>query len=107
MQILSIFHAGLSSRGHPQILEDQLTNISQPRGADYAHQIILAPPDFQTLLRPCLRPAARVISRYNFYDISLSVNKSDSLQNLSFMQCAYESYHESYFGLEKLCRNMY
>ena len=26
----------------PQILADQLT-LSQPRGADYAHQIILAP----------------------------------------------------------------
>ena len=23
------------------------------RGADYAHPIILAPPDFQTFLRPC------------------------------------------------------
>ena len=37
---------------HPQILADQLT-LSQPRGADYAHQIILAPPDFQTFRRPC------------------------------------------------------
>ena len=36
----------------PQILADQLT-LSQPRGADYAHQIILAPPDFRTFLRPC------------------------------------------------------
>ena len=50
--------AGLSSLGvpgvpwHPQILADQLT-LSQPRGADYAHQIILAPPDFQTFQRPC------------------------------------------------------
>jgi len=49
--------AGLSSLGvpevpwHPQILADQLT-LFQPRGADYAHQIILAPPDFQTFLRP-------------------------------------------------------
>ena len=40
--------AGLSSLGvpgvpwHPQILADQLT-LSQQRGADYAHQIILAP----------------------------------------------------------------
>ena len=82
---------GVSSLGvpvvpwHPQILADQLT-LSQPEGAVYAHQIILVPPDFQTLLRLCLRPAARVISRYNFHDISLSVNKSDSLQNLSFMQ---------------------
>ena len=31
---------------HPQILADQLT-LSQPMGADYAHKIILAPPDFQ------------------------------------------------------------
>ena len=36
---------------HPQILADQLT-LFQPRGADYAHQIILAPPDFQTFRRP-------------------------------------------------------
>ena len=46
----------LSRRGvpwHPRILADQLT-LSQPqRGADYAHQMILAPPDFQTFLRPC------------------------------------------------------
>ena len=26
--------------------------LSQPRGADYAHQIMVAPPDFQTFLRP-------------------------------------------------------
>ena len=40
----------LSSLGvpwHPQIMADQLT-LSQPRGADYAYQMILAPPDFQT-----------------------------------------------------------
>jgi uncharacterized Zn-finger protein len=47
--------AGLSSLGvpgvpwHPQILADQLT-LSKPRGADYAHQIIL---DFQTFRRLC------------------------------------------------------
>ncbi len=29
---------------HTQILADQLT-LSQPGGPDYAHQIILAPPD--------------------------------------------------------------
>ena len=37
---------------HPQILPDQLT-LSQPRGADYAHQTILATTDFQTFRRPC------------------------------------------------------
>ena len=31
----------------------QLT-LSQPRVADYTHQIILAPPDFQTFRRPCI-----------------------------------------------------
>ena len=31
---------------------DQLT-LSQPRVADYAHQITLAPLDFQTFRRPC------------------------------------------------------
>ena len=35
----------------PKILKDQLT-LSQPEGADYAHQMILAPPDFQTFLWP-------------------------------------------------------
>jgi hypothetical protein len=54
-----LFLPGLSSLGvpgvpwHPQILVDQLT-LSQPRGADYTLQIILAPPDFQTFRRPCL-----------------------------------------------------
>ena len=33
----------------PQILADQLTLT---RGADYAHHVILAPPDFRTFLRP-------------------------------------------------------
>ena len=46
--------AGLSEPGvpgvpgvpwHPQILAHQLT-LSQSRGADYAYQIILAPPGF-------------------------------------------------------------
>ena len=36
---------------HPQILADQLT-LSQPGGEGYDHQIILAPPNFQTFLRP-------------------------------------------------------
>ena len=50
-------YSGVSSLGvpgvpwHPQILADQLTP-SQPVGADYAHQIILAPPDFQIFLQP-------------------------------------------------------
>ena len=49
--------AGLSSLGvpmpwHPQILAYQVT-LSQPRVADYPHQIILAPLDFKTFRRPC------------------------------------------------------
>ena len=39
--------------GHPQILANQLT-LSQAEGADHAHQMILAPSDFQTFLQPCL-----------------------------------------------------
>ena len=39
--------------GGAMILADQLT-LSQPREADYAYQIILAPPDFQTF-RKALR----------------------------------------------------
>ena len=38
---------------HPQILADQLTLHISTRWADYAHQIILASPDFQTFLRLC------------------------------------------------------
>jgi hypothetical protein len=37
---------------YPQFLADQLT-LSQPRGVDYAHHI-LALPDFQTFLWPCV-----------------------------------------------------
>ena len=52
----TLYISGLSSLGvpggTPQIFADQLT-LSQPRGADYAHQIILAPPDFKTFRRPC------------------------------------------------------
>ena len=53
----ALSYTGLSSLGvpgvpwQPQILADQFT-LSQPRGVDYAHQIILAPPDFQTFRRP-------------------------------------------------------
>ena len=54
--VLARLHAyfvpGVSSLGvHPPILANQLT-LSQGGGAHYAHQIILAPPDFQTLRRP-------------------------------------------------------
>ena len=62
--------AGLSSLGVPgvhgkwqpppfQILSDLLTPF-QPRGADYAHQIILAPPDIQTLRRPCIHDRTEI-----------------------------------------------
>ena len=46
-------YTGLSSLGVPGVpwLADQLT-LYQPRGADYAHQMILAPLDFQTFRRP-------------------------------------------------------
>ena len=51
---------------HPQILADQLT-LSQPRGADYANQIILTPPDFQTFRRPWLRENNResIVSKFS------------------------------------------
>ena len=54
---MKVSKAGVLSQGgaggamHPQILADQLT-LSQPVGADYAHKIILATPNFQTFLRP-------------------------------------------------------
>ena len=36
----------------PHFLADQLT-LSQPVGAHYPHPVLRAPPDFQTLRRPC------------------------------------------------------
>ena len=42
---LSFVLRAVGALRHPQFLADQLT-LSQPRGADYAHQIILAPPNF-------------------------------------------------------------
>ena len=65
-----MYEAGLLSPGvpgvpwPPQILADQLT-LSQPRGAGYADQIILAPPDFQTFLRLCEAKKQMVTSRIN------------------------------------------
>ena len=37
----------------PRFLSDQLT-LSQPGGAHYPHPVLLAPPDFYTLRRPCM-----------------------------------------------------
>ena len=39
-----VIHRGAGSAMHDQILADQLT-LSQPEGADYAHQIIPSPQD--------------------------------------------------------------
>ena len=47
--------AGVPGVWHPQILADQLT-LSQPGGSDYCpphYLLLLAPPDYQTFLRPC------------------------------------------------------
>ena len=49
---IELFIGGLSGLSS-QILADHLT-LSQPRGEDYAHQMILAPPNFQTFRQPCL-----------------------------------------------------
>ena len=38
----------------PPIVFCRSVNPISIKGADYAHQIILAPPDFQTFRRPCL-----------------------------------------------------
>ena len=55
-----MYDSGLSQGGGaggasapPQILADQLT-LSQPGGAHYPHPVLQAPPDFQTLRRPCI-----------------------------------------------------
>ena len=37
----------------PKFLADQLT-LSQPGGAHSPHPVLRAPPDFQTLRRPCI-----------------------------------------------------
>ena len=74
---------GVSSLGvpgvpwHPQILADQLT-LSQPRGEDYAHHIILAPPDFQTFRRPC-----------NHGKLSIFVHKPEYRNYGNFFDCNY------------------
>ena len=39
--------------GPPQYLADQLT-LSWPGGKHYPHPVLLAPPEFQTLRRPCI-----------------------------------------------------
>ena len=52
--ICSIYFRDVVPGGAMAPLADQLT-LSQPGGgADYAHQIIMAPPDYQTFLRPCI-----------------------------------------------------
>ena len=54
----SVTTVGLSDPGGPggpspsPVFERSVDPIST-RGADYAHHIIIAPPDFQTFLRPC------------------------------------------------------
>ena len=56
--VTCLYNSGLSSLGvpgvplHPQILADQLT-LSQPGGQIMCTALLLAPPDFQTFLRPC------------------------------------------------------
>ena len=80
--------AGLLSLGvpgHPQILADQLT-LSQPRGADYAHQIILAPPDFQTFRRPCNAFPGRIIiyisKKQNYTHNHYQNTQSETIQEI-------------------------
>ena len=53
---------GTGGTWHPHFFADQLT-LSQPRGADYAQQIILGlgPPEFQTFQQPCYEPISNVL----------------------------------------------
>ena len=46
----SRYEGGVSSLGVPGVPWTSYLNQGE---ADYAHQIILAPPDIQTFLRPC------------------------------------------------------
>ena len=73
---------------HPHILADQVT-LSQPRGTDYAHQIILAPPDFQTFRRPCIACVNAYLIIWNCYS-SIQRQISEYVSNallLFYLSC--------------------
>ena len=63
-EMLSKYNTGLSSLGvpgvpwHPQVLAQLI--LSQPRGADYAHQIIRV--GYPQIFRPCYGPAIQVLT---------------------------------------------
>ena len=60
---------------HPQILTDQLT-LSQPRGADYAHQIIhTGTPGFSDLPTPLLCMPAPIIEDSLFLEVNRKAYK--------------------------------
>ena len=61
----------------PPLLADQLT-LSQPGRAHYPHPVIRAPPDFQTLRRPCIYTDTRLsyTAYFNTYlsDLTFAYN---------------------------------
>ena len=103
---LQLCITGLSSLGvpwHPQILADQLT-LSQPRGADYAQQIILAPPDFQTFRRPCIKEMHWNYTWLQLYSWSFDAFSSNSYNAWHLLiRCRWQSFR--YFQL-KLSKNI-
>ena len=89
--------------GGAQILADQLT-LSQPRGADYAQQIILAPPDFQTFRRPCIKEMHWNYTWLQLYSWSFDAFSSNSYNAWHLLiRCRWQSFR--YFQL-KLSKNI-
>ena len=75
-------------RAPPHFLADQLT-LSQARGAHYPHPVLCAPPDFQTLRRPCMYILLKIVFKTGFEDALLRIftitnyRQSSSLTDLS------------------------
>ena len=103
----------MSSSGvswNSQILADQLT-LSQLRGPDYAHQIILAPPDFQTFLRPCLYTNESVtFSQCNGHHKSgVHLIKSKAVEDTRYniMKCLNKEHnHQGLIEVQSIATNL-
>ena len=74
--------------GHPQILAAKLT-LSQPGGADHAHQVILALPDFQTFLRPWMQLHKNLSSIVPYQSQTNEVNQHPKGAILTFFEISF------------------
>ena len=54
LQATGLSEPGVEGHVPPQFLSEQLT-LSKPGGQNMSTIVLQAPPDFQTLRRPCLR----------------------------------------------------